>query len=127
MKNLTNPQSAAHPIDESRLDELRMLSDETRPDILGELINIFLDDTPAQFMALAHAIDISDAERVMQHGHSLKSSCAQLGASQLSELCRQLEAMGRAKDIQPARSVLAAAQEEFDKVRTALLAVKPSS
>ena len=97
MNNITNPQGAAHPIDESRLDELRMLSDDQRPDILGELIDIFLDDTPAQLMALAHALDLSDPEPVMQHGHSLKSSCAQLGAIQLSELCRQLEAMGRAK------------------------------
>jgi len=124
MNHVSNPQDATRPIDVSRLDDLRMLSDEKGPDLLLELISIFLDDTPAQLMELAHAIATSNAESVMHHGHSLKSSCAQLGALQLSELCRQLEAMGRAKDIRSAQPVLVAAQAEFEKVRVALLAVK---
>ncbi len=120
----TAQPSAAPPIDESQLDELRMLSDDDGPDILGELIDIFLEDTPSRLIDLAQAVGNGDAEGTMQNGHALKSSCAQLGALQLSEYCRQLEAMGRAGDIQGAQPVVAAAQAEFERAKTALLAVK---
>lgn len=126
MSHVNDPQGAASPIDDSKLDDLRMLSDDDGPDILGELIDIFLDDTPARLIEMANAVAVGDAEGTMQNGHALKSSCAQLGAMQLSEYCRQLEAMGRSQDITAAQPVLAAAQAEFERARAALLAVKSS-
>ena len=126
MNHIDKPQGTASPIDDSKLDDLRMLSDDDGPDILSELIDIFLDDTPARLMDLAHAVASGDPEGTMQNSHALKSSCAQLGAMQLSEYCGQLEAMGRAQDIRSAPPILAAAQAEFERARAALLAVKTS-
>jgi HPt (histidine-containing phosphotransfer) domain-containing protein len=124
MNHLNDPRGATSPIDNSKLDDLRMLSDDDGPDILSELIDIFLDDTPARLIELANAVKVGDSEGTMQNGHALKSSCAQLGALQLSEYCDQLEAMGRAGDISAAQPVVAAAQAEFERARAALLAVK---
>jgi len=111
------------PIDQSKLDELRMLSDE-ETDLLSELIDIFMDDTPGRLVDLAAAVGQGDPEGTMQNAHALKSSCAQMGAIQLSEYCRQLEAMGRAGDVSTAQPLVAAAQSEFERVRPALLAEK---
>lgn len=124
MTHVNDSQGTAPAIDDSKLDDLRMLSDDDGPDILCELIDIFLDDTPARLIELARAVSTGDSEGTMQNAHALKSSCAQLGAMQLSEFCRQLEAMGRAQDISLAHPVLAAAQAEFERAHAALLAVK---
>ena len=115
-----NPvQNQGQPLDTSKLDELRMLSDDDM-DLLGELIDIFLDDTPARMLDLAAAVQAGDPEASMQNAHALKSSCAQLGAMQLSEFCKQVEAMGRAGDVSAAGPVVAAAQAELERVKVAL-------
>jgi HPt (histidine-containing phosphotransfer) domain-containing protein len=124
MTHVNDTQGAARPIDDSKLDDLRMLSDDDGPDILSELIDIFLDDTPTRLGELARAIASGDPEGTMQSAHALKSSCAQLGAMQLSDYCRQLEAMGRAQEIGSAHPLLTAAQAEFERARAALLEVK---
>jgi len=117
--------SQGQPLDTSKLDELRMLSDgEEGLGLLGELIDIFLDDTPVRMQDLAAAVDRGDAEASMQAAHALKSSCAQLGALRLSDLFRQMEAQGRAGDVSAAPAFMHAAQDEFGRVRQALLDVK---
>ena len=127
MSNYSAPQGvpSSSPLDTSKLDELRMLSDD-ECDMLAELIDIFLDDTPSRLIELASAIAQGDAEGTRQNGHALKSSCAQLGAAQLSEYCQQLESMGRSGDLTGAQQVMAVAQTEFERVKAAMLAVKGS-
>jgi HPt (histidine-containing phosphotransfer) domain-containing protein len=122
MNDLNSPSSS--PIDPTPLDELRLLSDDGGPDILGELIDIYLDDTPGRLHDLAAAVQMGDPEASFQNAHALKSSCAQLGAMQLSQICAQLESMGRAGDVTGAQPLVAAAQTEFERARDALLAIK---
>jgi signal transduction histidine kinase/CheY-like chemotaxis protein/HPt (histidine-containing phosphotransfer) domain-containing protein len=119
----TMPHGGPHPaIDPSALDELRQLDEGA--EILGELIDIYLEDTPQRLEALAKAVAEGDAVGIREHAHSLKSSCAQLGAAHLSDLCRQLETLGRDGDLGPTASLMAEAQAEFPRVQEALAAEK---
>jgi len=115
------------PLDTAPLDELRSFSDGDGPDLLGELIDIFLDDTPPRLDALLAATKAGDAVGTRENAHALKSACAQLGALHLSEMCKQLEQMGREEQLDGALPLAEEALFEFGFVKDALLKEKAAS
>lgn len=112
------------PLDTAPLEELRSFSDGDGPDLLGELIDIFLDDTPPRLDALLEAVKAGDADGTRENAHALKSACAQLGALHLSEMCKQLEFMGRDGNLDGALPLAEEALFEFGFVKDALLKEK---
>ena len=111
-------------LDPSALQELRSFSDDGGPDLLGELIDIFLDDAPPRLDALRAAVQAGDATGTREAAHALKGACAQLGALFLSQLCKQLEFMGREGQLSGAEPLVEECFFEFDHVKAALLAEK---
>ena len=116
------------PINFDVLQNLRELDDEEDPDFLGELIQIYLLDAPQHLAAMKEAIFLGDADSLKLASHTLKSSSANLGAVSFSEVCRELEYMGRIAvesggehvfDASVARDRLLQAQAEWEKVRSA--------
>ena len=116
------------PINFDILQNLRELDDEEDPDFLGELIQIYLLDAPQHLAAMKEAIFLGDADSLKLASHTLKSSSANLGAVSFSEVCRELEYMGRIAvesggehvfDASVARDRLLQAQAEWEKVRSA--------
>jgi PAS domain S-box-containing protein len=116
------------PIDFHVLESLRELDDEEDPDFLGELIKIYLLDAPQHLETMKDAIFLGDADSLKLASHTLKSSSANLGAVSFSEVCKELEYMGRVAvesggehvfDASVARDRLLEAQAEWEKVRSA--------
>ncbi len=122
--NVNDPQGVSDTLDAATLDGLRMLSDDGSNDMLFEIIDIFLDDAPARLIDVAAAVQAGDATAAFENAHAVKGSAATLGALRLAELCRQVEAMGRAGDVSGAASVMASVQAEYERVKAALHAVK---
>jgi HPt (histidine-containing phosphotransfer) domain-containing protein len=58
--------------------------------------------------------------RLQRAAHSLKSSSANLGAQNLSELCKELENMGRLGKLEGSAHKLDVLEFEFEAVRNAL-------
>ncbi|MEG4810147.1 response regulator [Microcoleus sp. F8-D3] len=119
---------ADSPIDFHILQNLRELDDEEDPDFLGELIKIYLVDAPQHLETIKEAIFLGDADSLKLASHTLKSSSANLGAVSFSEVCKELEYMGRVAvesggeqifDAITARDRLLEAQGEWEKVRAA--------
>ncbi|MEG3857708.1 response regulator [Microcoleus sp. herbarium12] len=119
---------ANSPIDFHILESLRELDDEEDPDFLGELIKIYLSDAPQYLETIKEAIFLGDADSLKLASHTLKSSSANLGAVSFSEVCKELEYMGRVAvesggeqvfDARTARDRLSKAQAEWEKVRSA--------
>ncbi len=119
---------ADSPIDFHILQNLRELDDEEDPDFLGELIKIYLLDAPQHLETIKEAIFLGDADSLKLASHTLKSSSANLGAVSFSEVCKELEYMGRVAvesggeqifDTITARDRLLEAQAEWEKVRAA--------
>jgi HPt (histidine-containing phosphotransfer) domain-containing protein len=71
------------------------------PAFVGELLETYLAETPAQLEAMTAAIAASDADALVRPSHTLKSSSATLGAAQLSSIGRELEMAGRAGSLPP--------------------------
>jgi PAS domain S-box-containing protein len=89
---------------------------------VAELAGTFLDDGVALMAALRDAVERGDAEEALRTAHTLKSNAATFGAAPLAELCRELEALGRQAELDPAPELVTQAAEEWERVREALAA-----
>lgn len=111
-------------IDMEVIASLRALGGEDDPELLFELIDLFLDDAPNHISALESAAAAGDVETIERAAHTLKSSCANIGARQLSALCRELESQGRARDLGAVPTLVERARTEYLRVQDALEAIK---
>ena len=68
-------------------------------ELLVDLITTFLDDAIDRLASLAAGWASQDVETVKVEAHTLKSSAAQMGALQMSELSRRIEAAARDDDL----------------------------
>jgi len=75
--------------------------------LLHEVVQIFLEGTPGRLVALQQAVTERNAEALERAAHSLKGELGYLGISALSQKARELEEMGRSRDILRASAVLA--------------------
>ena len=89
------PASLAITWDSSQTLE-RLGGDEK---LLHEVIEIFLENTPGRLLALQHAMSEHNAEALERAAHSLKGELGYLGISALSQKARELEEMGRNRDL----------------------------
>lgn len=101
------------PIDETAWDRIRALQRPNRPNVLNEFLTIFLNDSPLQIDSLRLAIEQQDASTIYHASHTLKSSSAFLGAHQLSEMCKELELMGRSNNLEGASSTFKNLETEY--------------
>jgi len=110
-------------IDRETLDRLL---DITGGDVefLDELVDTYLDDGRAQVAALEAAVASDAVEDLVRPAHTLKSSSANVGALQLAEACRELEATARAGAVDDAGGRVAAIAAAFDAARDGLLAAR---
>ncbi len=107
-------------LDRSVLDGLRELSVPGEPDILAELVGLFLEDAPPRLEALRAALDEGDARRVKEAAHALKGSSSNMGASRMAEICARLEEAGTLGDLIEAPDLLKRLETEFAQARSAL-------
>ena len=106
-------------LDRGVLATLRELQEEGEPDVLGELVELFLADAPPRLDALRGAIEAGDASSVEGIAHALKGSCANLGAVSMGATCAELEEAGRAGDLSGAPARISVLEKEFGRVRVA--------
>ena len=107
--------TTGHAIDASALEQLDATAGGDT-DFMRELIAMFLSDSPKQLSALREAVEQGDAVTAHRCAHTLKSTAATFGATELSSLCQHLEADSKAGDLDGAASRVAAAEAEFTRV-----------
>lgn len=95
---------------------------EGEPDVIVELIDIFLEEALHQMSAMQQAIINTDALALKHATHSLKGSSASLGAYHMTAFCEDLEQIAGNNQFHSAGAVLTRLQQEFEQVRQALLA-----
>jgi two-component system, sensor histidine kinase and response regulator len=115
----TAPDGARAAVAENVLAGLRELQEDGEPNILDELIGLFLADVPPHLGAMREASAAGDARSVQRIAHTLKGSAANMGARGMEALCLELEEMGRAEDAGAALARISRLEEEFGRVRAA--------
>ncbi len=68
-------------------------------ELLGEIIELFRQDTPRTLLRLREALDDEEGEAVWQQAHALKGAVANFAASSAHELALHIENAGRAGDL----------------------------
>jgi two-component system sensor histidine kinase/response regulator len=112
----------AGPLDDAVLDSLAALQAEGEGDIVKELVEIFLRETPPRFDKLRGFIEGEDAEGLHREAHGLKGTAASLGARRFSQIAKAMEEGGRAGSVEGADVLLRDLREEFERVAAALRA-----
>jgi len=106
-------------LDEKALDAIRQLGGPGKPDILAKLVDMYLDKSPSLIDDIKGGIAANDAAQVKMAAHTLKSSSAYLGATQLAELCNNLEAKAANDDLSDvsAEPILQGFEVVSDKIK----------
>jgi HPt (histidine-containing phosphotransfer) domain-containing protein len=110
----------------SLLTRLQELEQETDSEFVIELIDIYISETPKQIQAIAAALTTQTFASLMIAAHTLKGSSLNLGAKQLGALCLKLEELGRAGNSIPEGTGMVEIENEYENVKTTLLAFKQS-
>lgn len=103
-------------LDPDVIDSLRQLTPPGEPDVLAEVLQLFLDDVPVRIGRLRGACQAGNALEVQRAAHSLKGSAGNIGANGLLAVCRDLDDQSRAGDLSNAAALVAAIEAEFGRV-----------
>jgi len=90
--------------------------------VLNELIEAFLHNTPGRLAELRQALLNQNAHIFELMAHTIKGSSANMGALRMSELCRQLELVGRSGHLDGVADRLVQLEAEYEQVKGALQA-----
>jgi signal transduction histidine kinase/CheY-like chemotaxis protein/HPt (histidine-containing phosphotransfer) domain-containing protein/HAMP domain-containing protein len=121
------PNEPAPPVvmvDRAILDSLHADLGGDNPTLIGELIDLFLGDTPPVLEKLRVAIAAETADTVFHLAHTLKSTCANLGAKPLAARCELLEAAARSGQLQDGAEQLHQIEVMYSRVEPALQALR---
>ncbi len=108
-------------IDKTTFDELKQISGA---DFINELIDTFLEDAPRLFDELRSAQEAGNADTFRRAAHSLKSNAATFGATQLAELAKELETLGREDRLKETGARLNVLKEALDSACDELRGLK---
>ena len=113
----------AKVLDPDRLGMLRKLESKTGRDLLGQLLNLFLEQTPVRIEQMRQGFAANDLDAVVGPAHSMKGSCVNLGVNRLGQLSSDLEEAARAGDLAMSQGLFEQVQAEYEKVSMAMGAV----
>ena len=88
-----------HVLDQDVLNELISFSEDGDPELLLDLIHMFLDDSPSKVEAVEQGLKSGDFEKAERAAHSLKGSSGNLGATLVQEVCDQLQVTTRNREL----------------------------
>jgi PAS domain S-box-containing protein len=107
------------------LDEALLVSRvDNDPQLLRDLVDLFLEDGPRLVNEIRVALDRKDAKAAERGAHSLKGCTSNLAAQMASEAAFKLERLARAGDLGDAESVLQELEGQLERLKPALLAVQ---
>jgi CheY-like chemotaxis protein/HPt (histidine-containing phosphotransfer) domain-containing protein len=84
--------------------------------LLHELVQIFLNESPKQMQSLEDAIETGDPEKLERTAHNLKGELGYLGLSDAARKALALESMGQQRSLQSAAKLFTTFQAELSAV-----------
>ena len=121
----TIPEDAADglsdAVDIAVLRRLQAAQVDGEPDVVVELIDLYLDDTPRRLAEISTSLIQRDALSLRQAAHGLKGSSATLGAGRTARLCEEIEQLAVDNSLVPAATLVNKLEDEFARVRQVFL------
>lgn len=113
-------EQSAPILDHAVLDALRQLGEPGQPDVLHEVLRLFLSDAPVRLHAIEAAVMAGDAQGLQRAAHTMKGASGTIGATALQTLCRSLEQMGKSAELTDAAAGLEQLRSEYRRVQDAI-------
>jgi signal transduction histidine kinase/CheY-like chemotaxis protein len=114
--------SSAEPLATDGLDWSSALKNVVGDrDLLRELVQVFLEASPAWLVELHRGIERQDAEVVKRTAHSIKGSLSQFGARSGAAIAQRLESLGTNRQFATCAATLGDLERELENVRPALV------
>lgn len=113
----TSPMPMALDVD--AINKLRDLSSDGDPDLITEVIGLFLQEAPRRIAALRAASARGDAKELREIAHALKGSAGQLGARSVQMIAGRIEEIGRSGAIAGA-ALIDGLDAELQRARVAM-------
>ena len=107
-------------LDMSVVEELLSFSDDGDPELLLDLIQMFLEDGPEKVRAVNEGLLAGDFEKMERAAHSLKGSSGNLGARLLQDTCEHLQLATRGRKLDESRSLTSQLEQRFQEAEVAL-------
>jgi two-component system, sensor histidine kinase and response regulator len=114
--------SALDAVDLAALEGFAGMQAEGEPDLIVELIDLYLEDAPRKVVSMLRAVAEADGEAMKRAAHGLKGSSASLGACRVAALCGELERGGGDDSFERAGALLARLGQELERARQAFAA-----
>ncbi len=92
---------------------IQRLSEWGGENLLGRMVNLFLENTPARMDQIRRCLDADPGDQPLRGAHSLKSSAANLGADDLRVMCQTIEDLAAEGKIDDIREMLPPLEEAF--------------
>lgn len=96
-------------------------------DLMKEIIDLFLSETPAQMIELREAIAGGDFKMVERIAHTIKGSLATLHAQQARSRAQQLESGGKNGDLEQCHESLSGLESDLEALEPQLLSLRDGS
>ena len=113
-------------LDQGALDTLRKLDQGSNSNVLEKVISLFIETSAELVDKLRTGAATGNAVEIENAAHTLKTSGANVGAMTLNALCKDLELMGREKNIESAAELVAQVEVELEGVCRALTNIQES-
>ena len=110
--------SAGPVLDPDVVASLRQLTVPGEPDVLRQVLKLFVAEVPKKIGALRSAVASGDARAVQRTAHSLKGSSGNIGARAMFDVCRQLDDLARSEGLSRVAPLLDALDAEYGKAET---------
>ena len=107
-------------LDENALNMIRTLQRPGKPDLVKNVIGIYLRSTPTLLKTLSEAVARNDPDGMGKAAHSLKSSSAHIGANSLAALAKEMEMQGAKHSIDGAKELQAQIERSYGEVKQVL-------
>jgi HPt (histidine-containing phosphotransfer) domain-containing protein len=119
---LTDVSATTQVVDPAVIASLDEAWEEGEPDLIVELIDLYLGDAPQWLEAIRTAANRQDAKLLRRAAHSLKGSSGSLGIRQVAETCRRLEQLDCSDSAARVTALLPRLDREFARAQAALAA-----
>lgn len=96
-----------------RIPFLQQMPEESRQDVLQQLVSAYLSDSPPRVEAILTGVNERDLNAIRHHAHALKGASTLMGIHNVADACAQLEQLSALQDLGPVRALAHQMQSDF--------------
>ncbi|MBD2301158.1 response regulator [Nostoc sp. FACHB-190] len=118
--SITPESDVAAVIDLSFLQELKNMAGSDGENLVAELIQVYLEDTPMRIQIIQEAMKVGDRIKLQKAAHALRSPSVSIGAVNLGDICETLENSALDQSLEQISVLVQQLEREYKKVVTTL-------